>query len=101
MGTNVYCWGSNSGGQLGGGTVGGTSGVPVKVLLPPKATVAGVARSVKVEGSRKATVGTAVCPKGAGLCAVVLPKTVTVKLGGIVLQGRDHQACARQAGYDR
>jgi alpha-tubulin suppressor-like RCC1 family protein len=83
VGTNVYCWGANNGGQLGGGTVGGASGVPVKVLLPPKATVAGVARSVEVTGSRKATVGTVMCPKGAGPCALVLSNAVTVKLGGI------------------
>ena len=82
VGANVYCWGSNSGGQLGGGNVGGTSGVPVKVLLPPKATVAGAARSVKPNGSRKATVSAVKCPKGAGLCTAALPETVTVKLGG-------------------
>jgi hypothetical protein len=80
VGANFYCWGSNSGGQLGGGTIGGMSGTPVKVLLPPKATVKGVAKPIKVSGSRTVTIGTVACPIGTGSCTVALPTRVTVKL---------------------
>ena len=80
VGADFYCWGSNSGGQLGGGKIGGVSGTPVKVLLPPKATVKGVAKPIKVNGARTATIGTVFCPIGTGSCAVTLPTTVTVKL---------------------
>ena len=80
VGANFYCWGSNSGGQLGGGTIGGMSGTPVKVLLPPKATVKGVAKPIKVNGSRTVTIGTVACPIGTGSCTVALPTRVTVKL---------------------
>jgi hypothetical protein len=80
VGKDYYCWGSNSGGQLGHGTIGGKSGTAVKVLLPPKATVTRPAKPVKVSSARKATVAAILCPVGTGSCAVALPKTVTVKL---------------------
>ena len=82
VGKDFYCWGSNSGGQLGHGKIGGLSGTAVKVLLPPKATVTRPSKPVKVNSSRKATVATILCPVGTGSCAVALPKTVTVKLNG-------------------
>ena len=83
VGKDFYCWGSNSGGQLGGGKIGGVSGTAVKVLLPPKASVTRPSAPVKVNRSRKATVATILCPIGTGSCAVTLPKTVTVKLNGV------------------
>ena len=62
VGKDYYCWGSNSGGQLGNGKIGGMSGTAVKVLLPPKATVTRPSKPVKVNSSRKATVATILCP---------------------------------------
>jgi hypothetical protein len=83
VGKDFYCWGSNSGGQLGHGTIGGTSGTAVKVLLPPKATITRPAKPVKVSSSRKAALATILCPIGTGSCTTTLPKTVAVKLNGI------------------
>ena len=83
VGASFYCWGSNSGGQLGGGKIGGVSGTAVKVLLPPKVTITRPSAPVKVNSARKATVATILCPVGTGSCAVTLPKTVTVKLNGV------------------
>ena len=83
VGKDFYCWGSNSGGQLGHGTIGGFSGTALKVLMPPKATVTRPSKPVKVNSSRKATIATILCPVGTGSCAVTLPKTVTVKLNGV------------------
>ncbi len=78
-GEEIWCWGSNSGGQLGNEAVGGQTSVAVRAtgpLLPRIAVAKG-----RLDAAGNATVATVTCPTG-GTCLVTVPKSLKVRVGG-------------------